>query len=151
MIKERKLDRQRIRRLHNLMKEYGDWIRGGRASEGMFNCPWPDEMTRNTPYKPVRRAVRRKKDKPLVTPHQPHSTRHTPSSKPLRGNLQPVLVNIHAIVMVQPELTKFVVCCVWVRGMGYPDIRATLNISSKKIGILRMDVLKLIENGHIFC
>ena len=145
-----KLDKQRIKRLDRLMFDYGLWLRGGRSSLGIFPEAWP-ETTKKEPYKPPR--VRRKagKPKPLVTPHQPHSTRKQASSKPLHGNLYPVFNRIHSVVIIQPEITKLVVYCIWMKGMCYQDSSALLNMSSKQVGIYRKSVLELIENSHVFC
>ena len=102
-------------------------------------------MTSGEPYKPSRTTNRKKI---LTTPHQPHSTRTRPCSKPLTGRIETQYSVIDGIAVRMPIPVKRIIVVLYFKGMPFRDVSVIMGLESKQVGRLKSRFLDAI-NGVV--
>ena len=139
------LSRRDISYLNRLWLDWSDYLRDGRSTPGLYPQCWPETTLKKAVIPAPCRRSGVKKQKRLVTPHQPLSTRSRPNSRPLLQNLDDRSEYIHGIAIAQPIDIKRVIICLWLRRDTFQQASLLLGLTSSEIGKVKYRMLEAAQ------
>ena len=130
----------RLDYIHNLLLDWGQWVKAGHTCQGLYIVSkWPAG-------RPIEARRATKRQNPTLTPTQPKQTRITrPSSPILRFDRTSELIN--PVIIRLPDLTKRVVCCLYVKGLCFQDTSKALGLTSRQVGNNKHKALTAIDKS----